>query len=196
MPASRCPFGAKRVGFIPTIHVAGSTGTAATTWVDGCRTRMHARSSAGRQSDGTSRRSGDTASRAIQRADHVSVRLCCTGPMTAARFDERPLSRSKGAEAIVDPLLLARGPAWLQKTSRWSTERFQQPVNVLQSDKFAIGLRKRAGNDFSVHRQKIREGEATCEWRPPAAPRLLWWGWSSRRAMVGAAYDSGGFYAH
>jgi hypothetical protein len=44
--------------------------------------------SAGRQSDGTSRRSGDTASRAIQRADHVSVRLCCTGPMTAARFDE------------------------------------------------------------------------------------------------------------
>ena len=49
------------------------------------------RSSAGRQSDGTSRRSSGTASRAIQRAGHVSVRLCCTRPMTAARFDETVL---------------------------------------------------------------------------------------------------------
>ena len=49
------------------------------------------RSSAGRQSDGTSRRSSGTASRAIQRAGHVSVRLCCTGPMTVARFDETVL---------------------------------------------------------------------------------------------------------
>ena len=48
---------------------------------------------------------------------------------------KRPYLGSKGAEAIVDPLLLARGPAWLQKTSRWSTERFRQPVNVLQSDR-------------------------------------------------------------
>ena len=80
-----------------------------------------------------------------------ACRLCCTGPMTAVRFDETSSIRSKGAEAIVDPLLLARGPAWLQKTSRWSTERFRQPVNVLQSDR-----RFRPANPASISQWQTR----------------------------------------
>jgi hypothetical protein len=86
MPVSRCRCGARKAGFTPTIRAAGSSGTAATTWAAACRKRTHVRSSAGKRSDGTSRRSSSTASLATRCVDRVNAKLCCTGPMTAAKF--------------------------------------------------------------------------------------------------------------
>jgi hypothetical protein len=85
MPVSRCRCGARKAGFTPTIRAAGSNGTAAITWAAACRKRTHVRSSAGKRSDGTSRRSSSTASLATRCVDRVNAKLCCTGPMTAAK---------------------------------------------------------------------------------------------------------------
>src|SRR5262249_11294779 len=66
------------------------------TWVAGCRKRTCARSSGGRQSDVTSHRSGSTASPVTRCAGRVNAKLCCTGPMTAARFEiEHPSNRAQ-----------------------------------------------------------------------------------------------------
>ena len=54
MPVSRSRNGAGKDGYIPTIHAAGSNGTAATTWGDECLTRTLGRSNAGKQSAVTS----------------------------------------------------------------------------------------------------------------------------------------------
>lgn len=61
----------------------GSSGIAATTWVGACPRRISARSSAGKPSAATSRRSGATANRAIRSVGHGRSRPCCTGPTTA-----------------------------------------------------------------------------------------------------------------
>jgi len=50
-------------------------------------------------------------------ADTSASGFAALGTMTAARFDENVLYLDQGAEAIVDPLLLARGPAWLRNVA-------------------------------------------------------------------------------
>jgi hypothetical protein len=87
MPASRWRSGAARAGFIRTIRAAGSNGTAATTLGAACRRRTRGRSSGGRLFGATSTKSNGTASLVIPGVDRASAKLCCTGPMTAGRFE-------------------------------------------------------------------------------------------------------------
>jgi hypothetical protein len=60
------PAGARKAGSTRMIHAAGFSGIAATTWDAGCRTRMRAKSNAGRRSGATSHKSSGTANRAIR----------------------------------------------------------------------------------------------------------------------------------
>src|SRR5271156_157794 len=85
--ASPSRFGERKDGYIPRIHAAGFSGIADITWGDAHRPRTHARLSAGRRSDDTSRRLSGIASPAIPRVGHGSARLCSTGLTTAARFE-------------------------------------------------------------------------------------------------------------
>src|SRR5450830_1449342 len=87
MPASRCRNGSAKAGSIRTIRAAGSSGIAAITWAAAWRTRTPARSDAGRQSAATCGKSRKTVSRAICPAAQDNGRRCCTGPMTAAKFE-------------------------------------------------------------------------------------------------------------
>jgi hypothetical protein len=79
----------RKDGFTRTIRAAGSSGTADTIWAAACRRRTPGRSNAGRPSEGTSRKLNGIARRAIRRAGRDSGKRCCTGLMTAARFERR-----------------------------------------------------------------------------------------------------------
>src|ERR1700683_3185378 len=84
MPVSRCRNGARRDGYTPTIHAAGSNGTAGTTWGDECPTRTLGRSDAGRQFAVMCVSFSLRASLAMSGAAGSNGRRCCTGPTTAA----------------------------------------------------------------------------------------------------------------
>ena len=87
----------RRKGWITrTTRAAGSSGIAATTWAGACRMRTAGRSSAGRRSAATCGKCRNIANPATCSAGAVSVRCCCTGPTTAAKFDEiiRPRRRA------------------------------------------------------------------------------------------------------
>src|ERR1051325_9977024 len=86
MRASRSPSGSAKAGCTRTIRAAGFSGTAATPWAAATRT-TRARSSAGRHSAAMSPRSRRIATTAISPAGAASARRCCTGPMTAGRFE-------------------------------------------------------------------------------------------------------------
>ena len=87
-PASRFRFGGKKAGSTPTIRAAGSNGIAAIT-AAGAWPTTRGRSSAGRRSAATSARSSAIAGHAIIPAGPGNARPCCTGPMTAGRFEPR-----------------------------------------------------------------------------------------------------------
>jgi hypothetical protein len=89
MPASRSRSGAGRAGSTRTIRGAGFNGTAAITLGGVCRRKMRARLNDGRRSGGTSHRSNGTASLATRHVGRGSAKLCCTGPMTVARFETK-----------------------------------------------------------------------------------------------------------
>ena len=88
MPASRFRYGALKAGYIRTIRAAGSNGIVATISVGACRRKIGGRSGAGRRCAATSARSDAAASEATCTAGRASDRRCCTGHMTAARFEQ------------------------------------------------------------------------------------------------------------
>ena len=116
MPASRSRNGGAKAGSIRTTRAAGSNGTAATIWAAACRTRTGDRSGAGTPSAAMPRRSGRTASRAIDSAGPGSGRPCCSGPTTVARC--RPIfsgrrTPPRGIDRVHCPSEQApSSPAW------------------------------------------------------------------------------------
>src|ERR1041385_4188852 len=95
MPASPYQYGAKRVGFIPTIRADGSNGIVATTWAGECQKRMRDRLGAGTLCVATWRRSNATANTVIRPAESARGRPSYTGPTIAERSDCRTPSRTR-----------------------------------------------------------------------------------------------------
>src|SRR5580700_1542869 len=87
MRASRCPPGASTDGFTPTIHAAGFSGTAATTWAAARRKKTTDRSAVGKQCDGMSGKLSVTANQAIRCAVSGNDRRFYTGRTTAEQFE-------------------------------------------------------------------------------------------------------------
>jgi hypothetical protein len=105
-----------RHGYIPTIHAAGSSGTAATTWGDERRTRILVRSAAGRRSDVTCVSFSLLASPVICGVADGNGRRCCIGHMTAGSCEKKtppPVPRqaasSRALAALTSAPLSARG---------------------------------------------------------------------------------------
>lgn len=103
-PANRSASGEPRDGYIPTIRVAGSSGTAGITKDVACRARTRDRSPVGKLFAAMSLSFAEPASLGIAGAGRVSAKLCCIGPMTAVRFDF-----CAGAEKRPEPLHFSQG---------------------------------------------------------------------------------------
>ena len=71
----------------PTIHAAGFSGTAATTWAAASRKKTTDRSAVGKQCDGTSGKLSVTANQAIRCAVSGNARRFYTGRTTAEQFE-------------------------------------------------------------------------------------------------------------
>jgi hypothetical protein len=112
MPVSRCRNGAGRDGYTPTIHVAGSNGTAGTTWGDECPTRTLGRSNAGRQSAVMCVSFSLRASLAMSGAAGGNDRRCCTGPTTAGSCEKVENSQVEHRVCIEIRCYLAPQPIW------------------------------------------------------------------------------------
>jgi hypothetical protein len=82
-----CRNGAPRDGFVRTIRAVGSNGIAATTLAGARRTKIAARSDAGRPCADTCGRFSVTVNRAICSAAADSAKPSCIGHLTAAKFD-------------------------------------------------------------------------------------------------------------
>ena len=87
MPVNRSRNSAGRDGYTPTIHAAGSNGTAATTWGDECPSKTLVRSNAGKQFAVTCASFNWPASPVICGVADGSGRRYSIGPMTAANSD-------------------------------------------------------------------------------------------------------------
>jgi hypothetical protein len=83
----RCPPGARTDGFTPTIHAAGFSGTAATTWAAARRKKTTDRSDVGKQCEGTSGKLSVIANQAIRCAVSGNARHFYTGRTTAEQFE-------------------------------------------------------------------------------------------------------------
>ena len=87
MRASRCPNGSGKAGSIPMIHGAGSNGTAVTTWGADFPKKIGGKYDAGKPYAAMSSRFVGTAILETTTAGADKDKLCCTGLMTAEKFE-------------------------------------------------------------------------------------------------------------